>query len=77
MEFLKSESFWQNVGIFATVIVIFLAIREILNWYWKINQRVALLEEMRDQNEKIINRLEAMQYRPPDEDGPRLVANRD
>ncbi|MDP2816090.1 MAG: hypothetical protein Q8O19_05365, partial [Rectinemataceae bacterium] len=35
--------------IFAVVvIVIFLVCREIICWYWKINQQVALLTEIRD-----------------------------
>jgi hypothetical protein len=47
------DNFGSNIGgglvIFAVVvIVIFLVCREIICWYWKINQNVALLTEIRD-----------------------------
>ncbi len=34
--------------VLAVVIVVFLIVREILCWYWKVNQAVALLTEIRD-----------------------------
>ena len=52
------DSFFRNgdwayyltkVGFFIIVIVfIFLVIREILMWYWKINERISLLEDISD-----------------------------
>lgn len=32
----------------AVVVVVFLIVREVLCWYWKVNQAVALLTEIRD-----------------------------
>lgn len=34
--------------VLAIVIVVFLIVREILCWYWKVNQALALLTEIRD-----------------------------
>ena len=35
-------------AILAIVIVVFIALREGVCWYWKINERIALLEEIRN-----------------------------
>jgi hypothetical protein len=32
----------------AVVLVVFLIVREVLCWYWKVNQAIALLTEIRD-----------------------------
>ena len=46
------DNFGSIFGILAIflviVLVIFLVCREIFCWYWKINQRIALLTEIRD-----------------------------
>lgn len=34
--------------VLAVVVVVFLIVREVFCWYWKINQTVALLTEIRD-----------------------------
>jgi hypothetical protein len=34
-------------AVLAIIIVVFIALREGVCWYWKINERVALLEEIR------------------------------
>lgn len=34
--------------VLAVVVIVFLVVREILCWYWKVNQAVALLTEIRD-----------------------------
>ena len=46
------DNFLSNIDsgliILAVIVVIFLVLREMICWYWKINQNVALLTEIRD-----------------------------
>lgn len=43
-----NSDLFSILAILAIVIVVFLALREGICWYWKINERVALLEEIRN-----------------------------
>lgn len=38
----------EILGFFVIIIIIFLVLREVICWYWKINQNIALLTEIRD-----------------------------
>ena len=44
----SNMSIWHFLIIFVIVLGIFLICREIVCWYWKVNQTVALLTEIRD-----------------------------
>lgn len=37
-----------GLGCFAFIILIFLSIREINCWYWKINERLSILKEIKN-----------------------------
>jgi hypothetical protein len=44
----SSLSIWHLVIFFVLILGVFLICREIVCWYWKVNQTVALLTEIRD-----------------------------
>ncbi len=52
--------------IIAGVVILFLALREFNCWYWKINERLALLEE-------ILARLERLEQQQPSAAAPRRI----
>jgi len=50
---MSSYNFWGSMGGFAFVmgvilLIIFLVFREFFCWYWKINERLSVLNEIRD-----------------------------
>jgi hypothetical protein len=45
---MESSDLFSVLAILAIVIVVSLVLREGICWYWKINERVALLEEIRN-----------------------------
>jgi len=45
---LNTDNIGNIIGIIAIILFIFLIIREIICWYWKINERTELLREIRD-----------------------------
>ena len=47
------EMFGFTIGTILIVIVIFLLCREIVCWYWKINKRISLLENI-DENLRLL-----------------------
>jgi len=49
------------IGLFILVII-FLVLREVLCWYWKINERLAILEEVRDLLSKIYEKEKSKKY---------------
>lgn len=55
-------------GIVLIAIVLFLALRELVLWYWKIDKTVQLLEEIRDVLVDIKNRDQPSRGRMPDPD---------
>lgn len=38
-----------GIGVLAAIVVLFIICREIICWYWKINQNIQLLTEIRDE----------------------------
>lgn len=41
--------FFKGVASLAAMIVLFLIFREVVCWYWKINERKQLMEDIKDQ----------------------------
>lgn len=40
--------FWDGIGVLLVLLIVFLIGRELVCWYWKVNERTALLTEIRD-----------------------------
>lgn len=41
-------AFWNSIGVLLVLLIVFLIGRELICWYWKVNERTALLTEIRD-----------------------------
>lgn len=65
---------WLVFGLIALVILgmIFLALRELVLWYWKIDKSVQLLEEIRDVLVEIRDRGNPVRVRAPLPEEPEI-----
>lgn len=60
---MTSNSLLSGIGALSAIILFFLLGREFMCWYWKINERVALLEDIK--NLLMKNKKEASSEIPP------------
>jgi len=71
---MNTDSLLIYVLILLVVVIVFLLIREVLCWYWKINTRIELQEEQIKLQKEILNLLEKI-TKNKDEESEQLKTN--